>query len=93
MAARGAEEKQIIIDKILQTFENSFIDGKEVRVPINDVQIKLSFVCAKENIGGDNVTSISAFGDTSVTPTETVVTEPTDEEKERVKTLLEKLSF
>ena len=53
--ARGAEEKEVITQKILETFSNSFIYGKEIRIPINDVQIKVTLTCAKENVeaGGD----------------------------------------
>ena len=53
--ARGSDEKEIITQKILETFSNSFIYGKEIRIPINDVQIKVTLTCAKENVeaGGD----------------------------------------
>ena len=34
MAARGAESKAKIIEKILTTFENSFQYDKEVRIPM-----------------------------------------------------------
>ena len=55
--ARGQIAKAEIQKKILNNFEGSFLynDGKEIRIPINDVQIKVTLTCAKENVeaGGD----------------------------------------
>lgn len=48
--ARGADEKEVVTQKILETFSNSFIYNKEIRIPINDVQIKVTLTCAKENV-------------------------------------------
>ena len=50
--SRGAEEKQIVIDKILEVFDGSFVynGGKEIRIPVGDVQIKVALTCAKENV-------------------------------------------
>ena len=51
--ARGAEAKKIVIDKLLKTFENSFLynDGKEIRIPIEEngeiIQIKVALTAAK----------------------------------------------
>ena len=55
--AKGSIEKEIITKKILETFENSFCYDKEIRIPINDVQIKVTLTCAKTNVenGGDAV--------------------------------------
>ena len=52
MAVRGATEKEIITNKILETFEGSFVYncGKEIRIPIGEVQIKVALTCAKENV-------------------------------------------
>ena len=50
--AKGAEEKQIILKRILETFNGAFVynNGKEIRIPINDVQIKVALTCAKDNV-------------------------------------------
>lgn len=50
MAARGAGEKQIVIDKILEIFPDAFVYGKDIRVPVGEVQIKVSLTCAKDNV-------------------------------------------
>ena len=64
--ARGADEKEFITQKILETFENSFIYGKEIRIPIGDVQIKAILTCAKENVSAGADTAIP--GATSAEP-------------------------
>lgn len=57
MAARGTEEKQIIIDKIKEIFPNAFEYDKVIRIPVGDVQIKVALTCAKDNVepGGDSI--------------------------------------
>ena len=57
MASRGAEEKQIVIDKIKEVFPEAFEYDKTIRIPIGDVQIKVALTCAKDNVepGGDAV--------------------------------------
>lgn len=57
MAARGTEEKQIVIDKIKEVFPDAFEYDKVIRIPVGDVQIKVSLTCAKDNVepGGDNI--------------------------------------
>ena len=57
--AKGAQAKAEITQKILETFENSFVYDKEIRIPIMEdgslVQIKCVLTCAKVNVenGGD----------------------------------------
>ena len=57
--ARGSLAKSEITQKILETFENSFVYDKEVRIPVMEngelVQIKCVLTCAKVNVehGGD----------------------------------------
>ena len=59
MAARGTISKGTITQKILDTFEGSFVYDKEIRIPIMEngelVQIKCVLTCAKVNVenGGD----------------------------------------
>lgn len=54
---KGTEEKEIIKKQILEMFKGSFVYDKEIRIPLNDVQIKCVLTCAKVNVenGGDAV--------------------------------------
>ena len=57
--ARGAESKELITQKILETFEGSFKYDKEIRIPMLEngeiVQVKVTLTAAKVNVesGGD----------------------------------------
>ena len=53
--AKGAEEKQIVIDKIKEVFPEAFEYDKTIRIPVGDVQIKVALTAAKDNVepGGD----------------------------------------
>ena len=55
MASRGAEEKQIVINKIKEVFPEAFEYDKTIRIPIGDIQIKVALTAAKDNVepGGD----------------------------------------
>ena len=57
MAARGQEEKLIVINKIKEVFPDAFEYDKVIRIPVGDVQIKVTLTCAKDNVepGGDNI--------------------------------------
>ena len=57
MAARGQEEKLIVINKIKEVFPDAFEYDKVIRIPVGDVQIKVALTCAKDNVepGGDNI--------------------------------------
>ena len=95
MAAKGSIAKTEITNKILETFEGSFlVDGKEIRIPWNEgsevVQIKVALTCAKvniENAGGastvQQTTSVPAPEDRKITETE----------KQEVNNLIEKLGL
>lgn len=101
---KGAEAKAEITKKLLETFEGSFLynGGKEIRIPFNeaeagDVQIKITLTCAKENVMNPDVSATNSI--TSLTGEEPVVIESTanatitDEEKQKVKDLLDSLNF
>ena len=68
--AKGAEEKQMVIDKIKEVFPEAFEYDKVIRIPIGDVQIKIALTCAKDNVepGGD--TAVPGIKATKVTITE-----------------------
>ena len=70
--ARGAEEKIQIQNQILETFNGAFVYGKEIRVPVGDVQIKIVLTCAKDNV--------AAGADETIPGAEVVVTETAKEE-------------
>lgn len=104
--ARGAEAKKQVIDKLLSTFEGSFLynDCKEVRVPVMEngelIQIKVTLTAAKENVnvGDDNLIPGS---DTVVQAVDTPVfgkeeikpVEPTKAEQDNVNDLLRALGL
>lgn len=103
--AKGAEEKQIVIDKIKEIFPNAFEYDKVIRIPIGDVQIKVALTCAKDNVepGGD----VALPGATSVKATKVTITEgaepvfedvsetvaPSQEELNAVSNLMESLGL
>lgn len=105
MAAKGSQLKNEITQKILTTFPSSFIynDGKEIRIngmeDGQELQIKVTLTCAKtmvENAAAGSVQKSpdSVEDDTPVISSSAATPqEPSDEEKERLKTLLEKLGL
>ena len=102
MASRGAEEKQIVIDKIKEVFPEAFEYDKVIRIPIGDVQIKIALTCAKDNVepGGDTaVPGVKATKATIVKGAEPVfedvsaVVEPSAEELNAVSSLMTSLGL
>ena len=100
--AKGAEEKQMVIDKIKEVFPEAFEYDKTIRIPIGDVQIKVALTCAKENVepGGD--AAVPGVKATKVTITEgaepvfediSAVVEPSAEELNAVSNLMESLGL
>ena len=96
--ARGTEEKLQIQNQILETFNGAFVYGKEIRVPVGDVQIKIVLTCAKDNV--------AAGADETIPGAEVVVTETameehiepsalkvSEEEKNKAKALLAAMQF
>lgn len=84
--ARGAVAKEYITNEILKAFEGSFLNGKEVRIPVMEdselVQIKVTLTCAKENVENPNeVSTTTISNDTSASD---VRFEVTPEEKQEV---------
>ena len=92
--ARGAESKAKVTQTILETFEGAFEYGKELRIPIMEngerVEIKVTLTCAKTNVGGDDgqVNSTPAAASTNVT-----AGPPTEEEKQNIANLLDRLGI
>ena len=94
MAAKGSISKEIIVQKILDTFEGAFKFDKEIRIPMiedgAEVQIKVTLTCAKTNVESGMDTAIpGAITTTTATPTPKAIdnhgiAEVTEEEKQNV---------
>ena len=95
--AKGSIAKEAITQKILDTFEGSFIYGKEIRVPYsedgNRVEIKITLTCAKENVGGNDNDFIIKQEDAENMVAKAVSAIPTAEEKANIATLMERLGL
>lgn len=97
--AKGAQAKQEITNKILEVFDGSFINDKEIRIPYTEngepLQIKLTLTAAKVMV--DNPNESSDYSNPTEFPVKTpegeTKLEPTEEEKERLKVLLAKMGM
>ena len=91
--AKGALSKTLIGTAILQVFPGSFIDsdGKTVRIPTTvegePLEIKVSFTCAKDLVGGQ-----ASFVTSNSQPVPQN-TEMTEDEIAEVKRLVESLGL
>lgn len=100
MAAKGSESKEVIINKILETFPGAFRYDKELRIPMTEngetIQIKVALTCAKTNVEcGDSGSVVTSTGtiSSSIPPSVNFMNEPTAEEKAAVKDLCDKLGI
>lgn len=98
MAIKGQKAKSDITNKILEVFPGSFVYNKEIRIPYVedgvDGQIKIVLTAAKTNVengGGDTPMLKAKTGLENIE--EKLPQEPTAEEKERLKMLLDKLGL
>ena len=105
--AKGALAKEEITNKILEVFPGSFKYEKEIRVPMMEngemLQIKITLTAAKNMVGNGADVAIPGDMSGSFAPSpspapaqlkqDTTVIEPTKEEKERVKNLVELLGL
>ena len=101
--ARGQEEKLIVINKIKEVFPEAFEYDKTIRIPIGDVQIKVTLTAAKDNVesGGDAVvpgtkaTKVVAIanGAEPVFEEASAIVEPSAEELNTVSNLMESLGL
>ena len=100
--ARGQEEKLIVINKIKEVFPEAFEYDKTIRIPIGDVQIKVTLTAAKDNVepGGD--AAVPGVKATKVAITEgaepvfedvSAAIEPSAEELNAVSNLMESLGL
>ena len=90
--ARGSVAKEEITQKILKDFEGSFVDGKEIRIPwVEDgisLQIKVALTCAKVNIEVPG-----SAGEQAPTPAFEGTPVLTQQEKDKVNDLIERLGL
>ena len=102
MASRGAEEKQMVIDKIKEVFPEAFEYDKTIRIPIGDVQIRVALTAAKDNVepGGD--TAIPGAKATKITIADgaepvfedvSAIIEPSEDELNAVSNLMTQLGL
>ena len=92
MAVAGSEEKEIVKQKILEVFSNSFVYDKEIRIPLNGRQIKVTLTCAKVNVenGGDTAVPVAGNASTINSSDNLMITE---QEKEDTMKLLQSLNL
>lgn len=103
MAAKGAILKGEVAEKIIAAFPGSFLynDGKEIRINGTEngepLQIKVTLTCAKVAVESDrlefNDSPAVAATTSNITTTENIPQEPSQEEKERLATLLQNLGL
>ena len=108
MAAKGSVLKEQIIQKILETFPGAFKYDKEVRIPGDEggeeLQIKVTFTCAKVNVEPGEDTAVpgatvtkektnSTSESTPIAGSTMKLEKPTEEEKKNVEDLLTKLGL
>lgn len=90
--AKGSIAKDVITKKILETFDGAFTYDKEIRIPILEngetVQIKVALTCAKVNV--ENGAGGAVETPVGISPTAAIITE---EEKQEVNNLIEKLGL
>ena len=97
---RGADSKAAATEMILKTSPGSFIYDKEIRIPYvengENIQLKCTLTCAKTNVGEgdeDAIPGAAAANLNFESTAEPQKVEPTEEEKENVKKLMEVLGL
>lgn len=103
--ARGTASKEVITQKILDTFKDSFKYDKEIRIPIMEdgelIQIKCTLTCAKVNvqpngdiaIPGEEVKESGSINFQDGNSTVQTNIEPTQEEKDNVEKMMKALGL
>ena len=101
--ARGQEEKLIVINKIKEVFPEAFEYDKTIRIPIGDVQIKVTLTAAKDNVESGGDTAVPGVKATKVVANTnraepvfeeaSAIVEPSAEELNTVSSLMESLGL
>ena len=96
--ARGAVSKTKATEMILKAFPGSFTYDKEIRIPFQEdgeeIQLKCVLTCAKVNVelNGDVAIPGEVSADINFEDSKSIeqkIVEPTQEEKDNVKKLME----
>ena len=96
--AKGVISKTKATEAILKAFPGSFTYDKEIRIPFNEdgeeIQLKCVLTCAKVNVepNGDVAIPGAVSADINFEDSKSVeqkIVEPTQEEKDNVKKLME----
>lgn len=94
---RGAISKQAVIDKILETFQGSFVYGKELRIPMvedgEQVEIKVTLACAKTNVGDGAVAGDFESGNAVQVSVTEAPAKPTQAEIDNISKLMNRLGL
>lgn len=94
---RGAVSKQAVIDKILETFQGSFVYGKELRIPMvedgEQVEIKVTLACAKTNVGNGAVAGDFESGNAVQVSVTEAPAKPTQAEIDNISKLMNRLGL
>lgn len=102
MALKGTVLKKEITDKILATFEGSFLynDGKEIRIPGledgQELQVKVALTCAKTNVSPNGENALpgeDTITEVSIPNTAQASVAVTQEEKNNIKKMMEVLGL
>lgn len=98
MAVKGAAAKADVTEKILKYFPGSFTHEKEIRIPyVEDGvagEIKVVLTAAKNLVGAGTQPQEADEGKLEFSEVETPqLSEPSEAEKERLKSLLYKLNM
>ena len=95
MAIKGSIAKEEIIKRMMEVFEDSFMNDKTLIIPMiengEEVQIKLTLTASKTNIPHSNGKAEIPAAATAGMSNPVEVVEPTEEEKQRVVDLINKL--
>ena len=104
--AKGQAAKQEAFAKMLEMFPDSFLynDNKELRINTtedgNDIQLKITITCAKENVNAESENAIpgaaeapveKSLNETQVSPAEPP--QMTEAERQNVENLMKALNF
>ena len=95
MAIKGSIAKEEIIKRMMEVFEDSFMNDKTLIIPMmengEEVQIKLTLTASKTNIPHSNGKAEIPAAVAAGMPKPVEVVEPTEGEKQRVVDLINKL--
>ena len=94
--AKGSESNDAIYKKLFEVFPNAFMeDAKIMRIPMKEngetIEIKVTLTAAKNILGGESMTEVAENKESI--KVESDLTEPSEEEKQNVISLLERLGM